>query len=130
MSKKILVVDDDEELCEEITGILEAEGYAVSTVFDGSLAKPLIEKEGFDLIILDMKIPRIKGAEILKSIKEKNIPAKVMVWTGSPVVDKFLKKEPLNIQLEEEGALKLADAFIGKPFSVEAALKKIKELIG
>lgn len=131
-NKKILVIDDDEELCEEVSGILEGEGYTVSTAFDGQQAKDLIDRGNFDLLLLDMKIPAIKGSEILKNIKAKNLKAKVIVLTGSPSVDKLVKKDftdNLKVEAEEERALRLADAFFSKPFNIELLLAKIKDLI-
>lgn len=130
--RKILVVDDDEELCEELSGILGSEGYTVSTAFDGQEAKNLIEKGNFDLLLLDMKMPRIRGSEILKHIKAKNIKSKVIILTGSPSVDKLVKQDiigNIKVKTEEEGALKLADAFFSKPFNIERLLSKIKELL-
>jgi len=126
MKKKILMIDDDEELCEETSEILIDQGYRVTTAFDGLTGKRLIEKYDYDILILDVKMPGLSGLDILQSIKEQNRELKVVILTGKPL-SRELPEERSHKDREEE-ILKLADAIIGKPFHIEVLLDKIKEL--
>lgn len=122
MKTKILMIDDDEDMCEEMSEILGDEGYAVDAICDGIEGNKRMENNAYDLILLDMKMPKISGDEILKNAKEKRIKAKIIVLTGSLIMHKSSDHLP-------ESALGIADAVLTKPFSVEEVLSKIKELI-
>ena len=129
MKKKILIVDDDEEICDELSEILRGERFQVEAVYDGLKASPMIEKGGYNLILLDLKLPNLSGFELLKMIRQKKILSRVLILTGRPLLNKKALKE-LAIQNEkEENILKLADGIINKPFDVKALLNKIKELL-
>ena len=129
MIKKILIIDDDKGLCEEMTDILEDEGYCVSVTFNGFNGKELVEKNTYDIILLDLKLPGLHGLNILKFIKEKNKKIRVIVITGSHFFLELHRKQWFY-KNQEEYLLKLADAVIHKPFDVEIVLGKIKELAG
>lgn len=128
MAKKVLIINDDEGMCEEIAEILEDEGYCVDTTFSGYDGKKLIERNCYDLLLLDLKLPGLHGLEILKNIREKNIKSKVIVITGRPV-NTGLFKEEVYYEDQKECLTKLADALITKPFEIEKLLGKINELI-
>ena len=127
MKKKILMLDDDEELCEETAEILIDEGYRVTTAFDGLTGKRLVEKYDYDILILDVKMPGLSGLDILKSIKGQNKKLKVIILTGRPL-SKNLQEER-SYEDKEEDILRLADGIISKPFDIEILLSKIKELL-
>lgn len=130
MKKKILMIDDDEDLCEEMAEILKDEGYNVDVAFDGVQGKKLIDTIKYSLYLLDIKMPGISGLDILKYLKEKKIHAKVIVISGNSIISKLLKKEENRAENGEKDILKLADAVISKPFDVDAVLRKIETLIG
>ena len=130
MTKKILIIDDDEDMCEEMAEILEDDGYYVSMAFDGLKGRELIEKYDYDILLLDLKLPRLNGLAILKSIKEKNMKLKVLILTGRPLTEK-LSKEETDADRDKEGdILKMSNGVINKPFDVRTVLSKVKELIG
>jgi DNA-binding response OmpR family regulator len=129
MKKKILIVDDDEEICDELSEILRDERFLVEVVYDGLKASPMIEKGGYDLILLDLKLPNLSGFELIKMIQEKKILSRVLVLTGRPLLNKKALKEFALQNEEEEKILKLADGIINKPFDVKALLNKIKQLL-
>lgn len=128
MKKKILMLDDDEELCEEIAEILIDEGYRVTTAFDGLRGKRLVEKYNYDILILDIKMPGLSGLDILESIKGQNKELKVIILTGRPLSEEL--QERRICKDKEEKILRLADGIINKPFDIEVLLNKIKELSG
>lgn len=128
MATKILVINDDESMCEEIAEILEDEGYCVNTTLSGYEGKKLIEKNEYDILLLDLKLPGLHGLEILKNIREKNIKSKVIVITGRPL-NTGLFKEEVYYEDQKECITKLADALITKPFDIEKLLDKIRELM-
>ena len=68
--KKILVVDDENDIAELIKDILEDEGYSISIANDGKSAINLIKEEKFDLILLDIMMPDISGTEVCIYIKK------------------------------------------------------------
>lgn len=126
MKKRILMIDDDEELCEETSEILIDQGYRVTTAFDGLTGKRLIEKYDYDILILDVKMPGLSGLDILEGVKEQYKELKVVILTGKPLSREL--PEERSYKDKEEEILKLADAIIGKPFHIEVLLDKIKEL--
>jgi DNA-binding response OmpR family regulator len=129
MKKKILIVDDDEEICEEFSEILREEHYSVETAYDGLKAGPMIAKGGYDLIILDLKLPGLSGFELLKMVRNNKIPSRVLILTGRPLLNKKALKELSGTNKEEEKILKLADEIVNKPFDIKYLLSKIKELV-
>ena len=125
---KILIIDDDEEMCEEIAEFLIDAGYDVSMVFNGKKGEKLIEKYDYNILLLDLKIPGLSGLDILKNIKEKNKKLKILILTGRPLLKKLLKENGDDEDNEEDTLLNLADGIINKPFNAITLLNKIKEL--
>ena len=78
----ILVVDDEDALRTVLSGELANEGYDVKAAADGDEAIGEVEKTPFDLVLLDIKMPRVNGFEVLKFIKEKHAKTKVVMLTG------------------------------------------------
>ena len=76
MTKKILVVDDEENICKLYKEELEEMGFEVTTVQDGSSALAAIEKSRYDLVTLDMRMKGMDGIETLRKMKERdaNLP--------------------------------------------------------
>lgn len=130
MSARILLVDDDEEICEEIGGLLRDTGFKVASVHEGRAAVKLLDEKKFDLLILDLKVPGIPGIDILRHVKGKRMPLKVLVVTGKPVKDMYENDDSaLPDDPEQSELLHLADGFVGKPFDVEILLARIKTLL-
>lgn len=126
MKKSILLLDDDEELCEEFQDILEAEGFSVKIIHNGLSGKKILENEIFDILLLDIKIPGLNGFAILKWLKENNYKIKIMVLTGRPL-DRA--RHIMDINDEEEELLNYADEVINKPSNIENIIKKINSLL-
>ena len=124
---KILLIDDDEELCAELQEVLEREGYMVDVAMDGLQGLWHLQKKQYQIIILDLKLPKLNGYGVLKSVRKTVKPLKVLVLSGRPLGEALLKEDGV-FQDEEEKALSMADFVITKPFMVENFLQKVKEL--
>jgi DNA-binding response OmpR family regulator len=118
--KRILVVEDDENLNRLLSYNLSRNGYAVETIFDGVSAQEKLSKDVFDVVVLDIMLPGIDGFRICESIKENPAAYKTFV------VVLTARAEPLD---KIYGNLVGADYYITKPFSVSKLMEVIKELI-
>jgi len=94
MKKKILIADDDKEKALERANLLEEKGFDVDVVFDGKQALKFLRKKEYDLVVLDLDMPRLSGDEVLEKIKEdpKLSSLKVLVVTGVEEHDELVKK--------------------------------------
>ena len=124
---KLLLIDDDEELCSELAQVLTFEGYEVDVVFDGLKGLRFLQERQYQIIILDLKLPGLNGYGVLKGIRKTVKPVKVLVLSGRPLGEPLLKEYGVS-QDEEERVLNMADLVINKPFLVENFIQKIREL--
>lgn len=69
--QSILIVDDDDLLCDMVAALLEMEGYRVTLAHDGLAALALLEREAFDLILLDLVMPRMDGLQFMRKLHEE-----------------------------------------------------------
>ena len=76
---RILVVEDEKELCQTIAEGLRIDGFEVDTCYDGEEAWELIWVEQYNLIILDLNLPGMDGMEILRKIREVNLEVNVLI---------------------------------------------------
>jgi len=131
---KILIADDDREMCAELSFILKEENYDVYAVYDGVEAVREMEKNCYDLLLLDLKMPGLTGYRVLENVKLANPLAKVIILSGKPLGDSPTIREAEarltgDERLRNEDVLKKADALFGKPYEVEDLLKKIAEFV-
>ena len=117
---RIILIDDDETLCEGVAFILRDEGYSVMNTSDPIEGMELIGKNVFDIALIDYKMPRLTGTEILKEIKEKNPATKVFIVSGKPFIENVLK---------EENVSHLVEGVITKPFKEDTLLNALKEAL-
>ena len=80
--KRILIVDDDPEICETLSDILDEEGYDVVTANDGQEALEKIRQDSFNLVITDIKMPIMDGMALLKEIEKSHTDIEVIVITS------------------------------------------------
>ena len=116
---KVLVVDDELGIVEEIKGFLEEEGYTVLTADTAKDGIDLVIKERPDILILDIKLPDASGIEVLKVSKQSSPRTKVIVNTG--YVDQNIIDEA-----EKLGR----DSFLPKPFNLVRLKEEIDALLG
>jgi len=84
MPKKILIVDDDREKVKKRSELLRKRGHEVETAFNGTQGLKILKKETFDLLILDLDMPKMRGDELLERIKDNpnSSSLRVLVVTG------------------------------------------------
>ena len=86
---KLLIVEDERELCNMITASLRKAGYEVDACFDGSSADQYMVSESYDLIVLDLNLPEIDGMTLLRSLRKRNRDTAVLILSArSDVTDK------------------------------------------
>ncbi len=90
-AETILVVDDDEDILDLIERHLSHRGYEVLTAYDGEQAISLLDKIRFDLVITDLKMPKIDGMEVLRRAKEKDPNIEVVILTGHGTMDSIVE---------------------------------------
>jgi two-component system OmpR family response regulator len=127
--KRILIIDDDEEMCAEMEEILHEEGYETFKAYDGVQGVKAIEDARYDLAILDLKLPKLNGYDVLKTIRNQGNHLKVLVLSGRPLSDPLVK-ETSNYNQDEEAILQMANAVLNKPFRIEDLLETIQKLLG
>ena len=115
--KKILVVDDEENICKLYKEELEELGYEVTTVPDGKSALAAIEKSRFDLVTLDMRMKGMDGIETLRKMKERD--------AGLPVIISSAYEEYKN----DFGSW-ASDAYIVKSADTAALRDVVKKILG
>jgi DNA-binding response OmpR family regulator len=121
MKKWILIADDDSVICNGLSDALRDEGFEVVTAENGEDAVNLIEAQNFNLLILDLKMPRMNGFEVLQKMKNDNVMVKSIVLTGN-LLDSSLSDE-------NRKTLDLAAHVMTKPFEMEELLESIREYI-
>lgn len=115
--KKVLVVDDTKNIRMILTKCLELEGYEVMTATDGKQALEMFMTHTFDLAFLDIKLPEIRGTEVLKRIRGLGIKTPVIIITAYATVKNA-------IDCTNMGAV----AYVQKPFSADKIRTVLKEM--
>ena len=105
---KLLIVDDDLSLREFLTLFLKREGYAVEVAANGERALELLAEQRFDLVLTDMRMPRMGGLDLLDAIRERKIQTQVIVMTAYSTTDTAL-----------DAMRKGAYDYIVKPFKLD-----------
>jgi len=106
ITEKILVVDDEENVCHSIKKVLSRKGYDVAQAFTVGDAVKLINEMTFDLVITDMMIPGTSGMELLQIVKDHYPELEVVMITGYASIESAVKATKLG-----------ASAYLPKPFT-------------
>jgi DNA-binding response OmpR family regulator len=118
MSYKILYADDDPSIRSAVRGEITDAGYELDEANDGYEAIQKLGEENYDLLLLDINMPGKSGLDVLKFIRDKNLPCRVIMLSGR--VGFSVATETLKLG---------ADEYITKPFSVEFLLLSIKKVL-
>lgn len=115
---RILVVEDEKKIADFIKRGLKEEGYAVDVAYDGQEGRLLAKTNPYDLILLDLMLPKIDGLSLCKQMKSEGIPAPVIMLTAKDTVrDKVA------------GLDSGADDYLTKPFAFEELLARIRAVL-
>ena len=94
--KKILVIDDEEDTSLIMAEILKKEGYTVHKATDGIEALHEIERESFDLILSDIRMPNLDGMQLLEELSRRNVQAKVIMMTAYAELSTYITANDLG----------------------------------
>jgi len=115
---RILVIEDEKKVASFIKKGLEEEHYAVDTAYDGETGLYMAEVNEYDLIILDLMIPKIDGLEVLKRIRRNKNTVPILVLTAKDTVEDIVK-----------GLDAGCDDYLTKPFNFMVFLARIRALL-
>ena len=116
LKAKVLLVDDEADFLKTLAERLETRGMKVSTATTGEDAVASADKEGYDLIILDLAMPGIDGLETLKRIKAKQPDAEIIMLSGQGSIRTSIEAMKLG-----------AGDFLQKPVNITELMDKISE---
>ncbi len=114
-SPRILVVDDERVIRDILSDFLGLEGYVVRTVEDGVQALEELQRRSYNLVISDLKMPKMNGLDLIEKIAELGIPVLTIIMTGFGTVE-------TAIEAMKHGAYD----YIQKPFKVEEVIHIVK----
>lgn len=120
MAKRLLVIEDEQELLMLVESRLAANGYEVLTAMDGRTALDIAKKEKPDLIILDLMLPKMDGYKVCGLLKKDSR------YTKIPIILFTARAQEGDKKLGEEVG---ADAYLTKPFEPAVLLHTIKKLL-
>ena len=118
MTRRVMIVDDDESVRSLLRLTLPAEGFEILEAPDGVAAIALLDREKPDLVLLDWHMPRASGADVLDAVKRRLPHVSVIVLTASAVHAERVRAETLGV-----------DAFLTKPFSPLELLGEVERLL-
>jgi DNA-binding response OmpR family regulator len=121
--KKILLVDDESDICITLASILEDNGFAVDTFDDPLAALGSFRKDFYDLLIFDIKMEKMNGLELYKEVKKIDKKVKISFLTAS----KFNYQEFMDVLSDINGLDE--NEIIQKPIENEELIKIISEMV-
>jgi DNA-binding response OmpR family regulator len=111
----ILIVEDEAGIVQFLQQGLEEEGYQITSASDGLQGFELIQKQQFDLILLDWMLPKMSGLDLCKAIRKKDTSTPILFLTAKDTIQETI-----------EGIKAGANDYIKKPFSFEELVERIK----
>jgi two-component system OmpR family response regulator len=114
---RILIVDDDEAICEYMQTLLERDGFEVKTLSDPTLAADEVRK-GYHLVVLDLMMPALDGIEVLRQIRRLDDDVAVVIFTGFPDLESAVASVKLD-----------AVDYIRKPFQTDEFRQVIQRVM-
>ncbi len=115
---RVLVVDDEPEICHLIEQILKQEGYQVDVRFSGIKALQMIKRYNYHLLLTDLEMPEVDGLELIKKAKKQNPEIRVIMVTGNATVDIAIRSLRHRI-----------DGYIKKPFNISELKKVVRQTL-
>ncbi len=115
---RILIVEDEKKVAAFIKKGLEEETYAVDVAYDGEEGLFLASESQFDLVILDLMLPKINGLEVLTKLREKKVVTPIILLTAKD-----------SVEDKVTGLNKGADDYLTKPFAFSELLARVRSLL-
>lgn len=117
---RILIIEDQENLAKLVKSGLESEGFAVDYVLDGDagLRKIMMNRQDYDLVILDWMLPKMNGDEICGEVRKKKIEVPILMLTARDSAKDMIKGLDFG-----------ADDYLTKPFSFDVLIARIRALL-
>ncbi|MBI3756176.1 MAG: response regulator transcription factor [Deltaproteobacteria bacterium] len=115
---RILVVEDEKKVAGFIKKGLEEESYAVDVAYDGVEGEYLASTNDYDIILLDIMLPKKNGIDVVKDLRSKNIKTPVLLLTARDTVEDKVR-----------GLNSGADDYLSKPFAFEELLARVRALM-
>ena len=114
---RLLVIEDERDLCEDIAKKLRLSGYEVDTCVDGEAALELLAVEKYDLVLLDLNLPKVDGMTVLRTLREHDQETGVLILSArSEISDKV------------DGLDAGANDYLSKPFHLEELEARVRSL--
>lgn len=114
---RILIAEDDSILADGLSRSLRFEGYAVDVVHDGESADSALQLQSFDLLILDLDLPKKNGLAVLQSLRQRQDSLPVLILTASDTVEQRVRGLDLG-----------ADDYMSKPFALTELEARVRAL--
>ena len=114
----ILIVEDDPVLCDGLTRSLRESDYAVDSATDGAEADQILSTHSFDLVILDLGLPKLEGYEVLRRLRRRGSKTPVLILTALDALEDRVKGLDLG-----------ADDYLTKPFDLPELEARVRALI-
>lgn len=115
---KILIIEDEQHLSDALKQLLEKENFITDVCNDGEIGLDYALTDVYDLILLDIMLPKMDGLSLLKELREANVNTKVLLLTARDQIEDRVKG--LNLG---------ADDYLTKPFAFEELLARVKALL-
>jgi two-component system response regulator TctD len=115
---RILVIEDNKDLAQWLSRNLRQEHYCVDCIDNGLDADFVLKSERYNLVILDLSLPKLDGTSVLRRLRERNDQTPVMVLTANSTLQSRVN------QLDQG-----ADDYMGKPFEIEELEARIRVLL-
>jgi len=115
---KILIIDDDREICEYMELLLEQNGYEVQTETDPRAGIELLKQEQFHVVVLDIMMPEINGMEALEQIRSYDSDIAIIIFTGYPSIDTARTSMQYDVS-----------DYIKKPFDVDEFTDSLERIL-
>ncbi len=117
MAGRILIADDEQDLLDAVVYALTAEGFDVDAVTDGESALQAARSESYDVVLLDVMMPRLSGTEVCRRLRSDSIVPILMLTAKDSELDRVL-----GLELG-------ADDYVTKPFSVAEVVSRVHAIL-
>lgn len=113
-----MVVDNEVGVCDIYRNILQKEGFDVETFLDGESAMERIDHQHFDIVITDLKMPKVDGYHVIRKIKEVSPRTEIIVISGYATLDSVVQTIKMGV-----------NDYLVKPFEVVDLVAKVKKCV-